>query len=665
MSSNIKIKNEVITENQNEFSKWIEEALDKEYFKYYEYQNFSDIHEVGSGGFGKVYRARWKNSDQYLALKSFFNINNITLKEVVNELKLQREIQFHRNIIKFYGLTKIETENQTIPFQNYMLVMEYADNGSLRNYLKKNFHNLTWDDKYKLAYQLASAVSCLHNEEIIHRDLHSGNVLVHQQTIKLADFGLSKRIEETTSKNQSKLFGMIPYVDPKRFSKQKNNNINSLNKKSDVYSVGVLLWEISSGQPPFSTYDEYDIDLAIEILQGHREKPIPGTPLDYMRIYTECWHENPDNRPNINQVVDRLNVMITVTGVITEITEDYQMNDHELNTDFNLSSSLNNVNSLTGELSNFIKNFNNLDTGEIDTVIPTTVSDDINKIVGFITKMVNEGKEPKLRKQYILDYFDEYYINMEEMYSFLSNNQNNPDSIFLLGYFNSLGIGTSINYEKAFNYFTNDLVKDNILALYCVGLCYLYGYGTEKNEKLAFESIENSAKKNCVAGQMSIGSCYFNGIGVKKDLEMAVNWYKKAVNKGNIMAKFNLGLSYLKGRGVDKDYIRAFELFKQSAEGEYSGGISMLGYCYYTGTGTNINKQKAFELYQKAADLENNAAQYNLARIYKIGDGITKDVSKAIYWYRKSVENGNEKARNKLKSISKAENRKRVSCKIS
>ena len=54
---------------------------------------------------------------------------------------------------------------------NYLLVMEYADSGSLRSYLEKNFSNLTWNDKYNIAYQLACAVSCLHNEGIVHRDL--------------------------------------------------------------------------------------------------------------------------------------------------------------------------------------------------------------------------------------------------------------------------------------------------------------------------------------------------------------------------------------------------------------------------------------------------------------------------------------------------------------
>ena len=107
----------------------------------------------------------------------------------------------------------------------------------------------------------------------------------------MADFGLSKRIE-ASSKFQSKLFGIIPYVDPKRFASRRRNNNNStqlcsLNEKSDVYSVGVLLWEISSGQPPFYIEGEqYDLDLAIDILQGFREKPIPNTPDDYVKIYT-------------------------------------------------------------------------------------------------------------------------------------------------------------------------------------------------------------------------------------------------------------------------------------------------------------------------------------------------------------------------------------------
>jgi serine/threonine protein kinase len=101
--------------------------------------------------------------------------------------------------------------------------------------------------------------------------------LVHQNSIKLADFNLSKEIDIVS---HTKSFNMIPYIDPKKF----NIESYSLNKKSDVYSVGVLLWEILSGKPPFE--DESDVNLALRILQGLREKIIPNTSIDYEKLYT-------------------------------------------------------------------------------------------------------------------------------------------------------------------------------------------------------------------------------------------------------------------------------------------------------------------------------------------------------------------------------------------
>ena len=83
MSDNI--KSDVIV-NSNEWIDWIEEAISNKHIKYYEYKYFSNIEEIGSGGFGNVYRVNWKNNNKHLALKSFFGSSNITAKEIVHEV---------------------------------------------------------------------------------------------------------------------------------------------------------------------------------------------------------------------------------------------------------------------------------------------------------------------------------------------------------------------------------------------------------------------------------------------------------------------------------------------------------------------------------------------------------------------------------------------------
>ena len=82
------------------------------------------------------------------------------------------------------------------------------------------------------------------------------------------------------------MFGLIPYLDPKSLSNNENQCQNyKLNKKSDVYSIGVLMWRISSGHEPFKDKD-YDVGLAIAICHGLREEIIDGTPVEYSKLYT-------------------------------------------------------------------------------------------------------------------------------------------------------------------------------------------------------------------------------------------------------------------------------------------------------------------------------------------------------------------------------------------
>ncbi|GBC07528.1 hypothetical protein RclHR1_07510004 [Rhizophagus clarus] len=654
MSDNVEIQD---TGNTKEWIEWIEEAIIKEHIKFYEYEQFSNFQYIGTGSFGIVNRVNWRNSQKHLALKSFFNLDNITLKEIVRELKIQHEVDFHDNIICYHGITKIKSEIFDKNF-NYMLLMEYIDGGSLRSYLKKNFNKLTWDDKLNMASQLADAVSHLHKKGIVHNDLHSGNILIHQNVIKLADFGLSKRIKTSSNFQSKSLFEVIPYVDPKIFNSQINNNnqltqIHSLNEKSDVYSVGILLWEISSGKPPFYA-EGYDDILILEIIKGLREAIVPNTPGNYEKLYTKCWDGEPNNRPTIYQVVNMLKVMITKKDVTEniEFSSNQKLDEISLITDNSKSQ---------GVISQLIQNFNKINIKEIDPITVSCKREKLSFEKGFdkivdevndlIVKSKNKGIEWKLLHEQVIKYFDSHNVNSQEIYNWLLNNQNSSNSIFLLGYHYYFGVGISENNKKAFNLFIDASEQNHILAQHFVGDCYENGYGTIKNEKLAFEYYEKSASKNFTPGQLRIGYCYRNGIGIEKDPKEGFYWYEKAANNGNIIAMYNLGRCYKNGTGVIKCYNKAFELFKKSAEGGYSRGIMKLGYCYFHGVGTQVNKKKALELYQKAANLGNKAAQYNLGIMYENGDEITEDKDKAVYWYKKSAKQGYQDAKNKLEKL--------------
>ena len=109
---------------------------------------------------------------------------------------------------------------------------------------------------------------------------HSENIFIHSDNIKLGDFGLSKSIVCSTI-SSSKALGSIRYSDPEYL-----NDIDNYKrtKASDVYSVGVLMWEISSGKIPFQGLSE-SFNLVFKIVNGSREKIIPGTPKSYNNIY--------------------------------------------------------------------------------------------------------------------------------------------------------------------------------------------------------------------------------------------------------------------------------------------------------------------------------------------------------------------------------------------
>ncbi|RHZ64785.1 hypothetical protein Glove_320g191 [Diversispora epigaea] len=293
-----------------------ESALRNKYIKEFDYNTFENITEISRGAFGTVYHANSTNLRKHVALKSLHeNDNEKFYEKFVRELTNIMAVNNHDNIINFYGIS-INPKTPT-----YYLVLQYAKDGDLREYLRNNFKSLDWKTKINMAKDITSGLCYIHDANIVHKDLHSRNILVHEERLLIADLGLSQPLDTDLN---SMVGGMVAYTDPEYLRNPKKYRRN---KTSDIYSLGVLFWELSSGRPPFnnvSCFEMYNL-----VTSDRREAPINETPKDYINIYSSAWKIDPNQRPTIKDIFDYLeNIKLENIYDETKDNQDIQSEDY-------------------------------------------------------------------------------------------------------------------------------------------------------------------------------------------------------------------------------------------------------------------------------------------------------------------------------------------------
>jgi serine/threonine protein kinase len=194
------------------------------------------------------------------------------------------------NGFECYGVT------QDPHTHKYFIVTDYYKEGDLRYYFRYHACNLNWSKKLDMLLQLARDLRNIHNVNLVHKDLHSGNVLVDSITC-IADLGQSQDIE--ILQTSTEVNGVMPYVAPEVLCAR------PYTKAADIYSFGMIMWEFTSFQLPFSERP-HDIDLAFNICDGLRPKPIEGTPPCYVALMQQCWNSDPKERPTAEYIVNKL-----------------------------------------------------------------------------------------------------------------------------------------------------------------------------------------------------------------------------------------------------------------------------------------------------------------------------------------------------------------------
>ncbi|MFO1445854.1 Stk1 family PASTA domain-containing Ser/Thr kinase [Bacillus sp. Bva_UNVM-123] len=212
------------------------------------------LETIGGGGMANVYLAHDMILDRDVALK-MLRLDFANDEEFIR--RFHREAQSatslaHPNIVSIYDVG----EEDSI----YYIVMEYVDGQTLKQYIQQN-SPLQVEEVIEIMKQLTSAISHAHQNHIIHRDIKPHNILIdHQGNVKITDFGIAMALSATSITQTNSVIGSVHYLSPEQARG------GMANRKSDIYSLGIVMFELLTGRLPFS--GESAVSIALKHLQS-------------------------------------------------------------------------------------------------------------------------------------------------------------------------------------------------------------------------------------------------------------------------------------------------------------------------------------------------------------------------------------------------------------
>ncbi|KAI5009199.1 hypothetical protein ZWY2020_010247 [Hordeum vulgare] len=273
---------------------------------------FSDDHQIGIGGFAVVYKGMVGN--ETVAVKRLFTTFDMQENKFHKEVECLMKAK-HKNIVRFLGYCsdtqgKIEDyEGKMVmaDIRNWLLCFEYVPNGSLDKYITDASHGLGWKERYQIIKGICEGLYHLHEKRILHLDLKPANILIDDHMApKIADFGLSRCLDkEQTRAFTSNLCGSLGYLAPEFYS-------GHISFASDIYSLGVIIVEIMTGQKGYSEDDNVIDSWMIQFETSYQSYSLLEQVKVCTKIGIECMDPNPKKRPVARHIVDMLDKMESV-----------------------------------------------------------------------------------------------------------------------------------------------------------------------------------------------------------------------------------------------------------------------------------------------------------------------------------------------------------------
>ncbi|CAI9760608.1 unnamed protein product [Fraxinus pennsylvanica] len=268
--------------------------------------DLEELRELGSGTFGTVYHGKWRGTD--VAIK---RINDRCFAGKPSEQDRMRDDFWneaikladlhHPNVVAFYGVVLDG------PSGSIATVTEYMVNGSLRNALQKSERNLDKRRRLMITMDVAFGMEYLHGKNIVHFDLKSDNLLVnlrdpHRPICKVGDLGLSKVKCQTLISGGVR--GTLPWMAPELL----NGSSSLVSEKVDVFSFGIVMWELLTGEEPYADL-HYGAIIGGIVSNTLRPPVLDSCDPDWRALMERCWSAEPSERPSFTEIANELRSM--------------------------------------------------------------------------------------------------------------------------------------------------------------------------------------------------------------------------------------------------------------------------------------------------------------------------------------------------------------------